>query len=109
MCFKKLENRERPGFLLHLDPPPEPPPPPTTPRPWSKLPLPFVKDLLRHLQIPDYIRFSSVCNAWHVSKKRGQTLPSQRLPWLLLPRHIDEPSVTFYSLSEDCLYHKRPL
>ncbi|KAK1283900.1 hypothetical protein QJS10_CPB21g00436 [Acorus calamus] len=82
----------------------KPPPPPKTTRPWSKLPLPFVKHLLRRLQIPDYIRFSSVCHAWHISKKRTQTLPSQRLPWLLLPRDVNEPSVTFYSLSEHRTY-----
>ncbi|KAK1260110.1 hypothetical protein QJS04_geneDACA002017 [Acorus gramineus] len=83
----------------------EPPPPPlTTSRPWSKLPLSFAKHLLRCLQIPDYIRFSSVCHAWHISKKRAQTLPSQQLPWLLLPRHVDDPSVTFYSLSENRSY-----
>ncbi|KAK1283899.1 hypothetical protein QJS10_CPB21g00431 [Acorus calamus] len=65
---------------------------------WSKLPLPFVKHLLRRLQIPDYIRFSSVCHPWHISKKRAQTLPSQQqLPWFLLPRHVNEPSLSFYN------------
>ncbi|KAK1260876.1 hypothetical protein QJS04_geneDACA002022 [Acorus gramineus] len=107
MCSKMSRSREGQELLL-LDPPQEPrdppPPPPTTTRPWSKPPLPFVKHLLRRLQIPDYIRFSSVCHQWHISKKRAQTLPSQQLPWLLLPRNVDEPSITFYSLSEDSIY-----
>ncbi|KAK1260874.1 hypothetical protein QJS04_geneDACA002020 [Acorus gramineus] len=102
-------KRRRPALFqpLLLEPPPPPqgpPAPPKTTRPWSKLPLPFVKHLLRRLQIPDYIRFSSVCHAWHISKKRAQTPPSPQLPWLLLPRRVRRPSLTFYSLSEDCLY-----
>ncbi|KAK1260875.1 hypothetical protein QJS04_geneDACA002021 [Acorus gramineus] len=104
---RHTKGQEHPFLQPPPPPPPQelpPPPPPKTTRPWSKLPLPFVKHLLRRLQIPDYIRFSSVCHAWHISKKRAQTLPSQQLPWLLLARHVEDPSLTFYSLSEDRFY-----
>ncbi|KAK1283373.1 hypothetical protein QJS10_CPB21g00435 [Acorus calamus] len=98
-------KRRRPAIFQHLllEPPPPPPqPPPKTTRPWSK--LPFVKHLLRRLQIPDYIRFSSVCHPWHISKKRAQTPPAPQLPWLILPRLMHESIITYYSLSEDCKY-----
>ncbi|KAK1314521.1 hypothetical protein QJS10_CPA06g00291 [Acorus calamus] len=94
---------------LPLSPPqPETPPSPspTTTRPWSRLPRIFTKNLLNRLEFPDYIRFSSVCHQWHISKRHAQTLPSPRFPWILLPYQLsNQPSLTFYSLSESRTYN----
>ncbi|KAK1260106.1 hypothetical protein QJS04_geneDACA002019 [Acorus gramineus] len=99
---KKPRIRSR--LFFRKPKPPQPQVPPPTTRPWSKLPLLFVGHLLRRLQVPDYIRFSSVCHAWHISKKRAQTPPAPQLPWLILPRQTHESIITYYSLSEDCKY-----
>ncbi|KAK1307885.1 hypothetical protein QJS10_CPA09g01695 [Acorus calamus] len=92
--------RVRRRLLFPSPEPQEQPSPHAITRPWSKPPLRFVKHLLHRLQIPDYIHFSSVCHAWHISKKRAQTPPAPQHPWFLLPRQTHESVVTFYSPSE---------
>ncbi|KAK1277586.1 hypothetical protein QJS04_geneDACA003387 [Acorus gramineus] len=78
-----------------------------TTRAWSHLPVAFLKHLLPLVDVPSYIRFSSVCHRWHISKKLSQTLPSPHLPFLLLPRHhsTSNPSLSFFNLSDSLTYH----
>jgi hypothetical protein len=77
-------------------------------RDWTLLPLELLELISENLtSISDYVHFRVVCTAWHVaSSPHPHHLPPQ-LPWLILPRGVDDgedihlgSSLSLYDLSQ---------
>ncbi|KAJ1685090.1 hypothetical protein LUZ63_016480 [Rhynchospora breviuscula] len=70
---------------------------------WSELHNDVLEHLTRFLSLPDYYRFSAVCQNWH-SVAREKHHPPQQLPWLVLGEDDATHKRKFFSLEETRTY-----
>lgn len=71
---------------------------------WSDLPQSILELVLKHLILPDHIRFGSVCCSWRITQKQSLHPPLSQLPFLLLPIDFYRRNIKFFSLSEKRIY-----